>query len=398
MTYGVRGGFCVVSIAALPLLGCSPEPAPVEVVAHAVEPIAGGKDDYNDTNVVGVVLPQEGYLCSGSLIAPNVVLTAHHCVANIVNGSQGVLCASTGFTGPFPASHFVVTPKYDSNDSSADHTVREVRLPTTDTLLCGKDLAILILDKPFTTNEALAPFVPRVDTELAKGEIYSAIGYGGTDQAADGAGYRRRRDGLAVQCGGTQCQIQLAEKTEWIGQTGICEGDSGGPAVDAQGRVVGVTSRGQQGCNSPIYGSVAGWGQWIKDTVVYAAGLGGYTAPPWSMGFPTDPAFTAAVGDACTQPSDCKATGLCWDSYCTRPCNDQAACPDGYDCVPNGGMSLCQLSTPAGQGAGGGGDTSGGGATKKGGCSATPSGDGNAAWAAIAVALAAVAARRRARR
>src|SRR5262249_39646271 len=143
---------------------------------------------------------------SGSLIAPNVVLTAHHCVANTVHEVQGgVDCSQTGFSQPFDAKNFYVTTKASMDMNPANyHTVREVRLPTTSALLCGNDQAILILAEQVSASEA-SPLVPRVDTPIAPKDEYSAVGFGGTDNDGKGAGVRRRRDDLFVTCVGAVC-------------------------------------------------------------------------------------------------------------------------------------------------------------------------------------------------
>jgi MYXO-CTERM domain-containing protein len=328
-------------------LGCiaaAPE-SQDEPVGQADEAIKGGYTDEGDTSVVGIATLQGGGvgLCSGSLIAPNLVLTARHCVAPVlseVNG--GVSCSTTHFGANYAASVFYVTTKTQITQNPDDYVhVSEVITPPDSDKLCGVDEALLILDKPMDPA-VTTPLVPRVDTPLVAGEQYFAVGYGGTQDDGSGAGTRRRRDDLFINCVADDCPAYAVKPTEWMGDTGICEGDSGGPALDLQNRVIGVTSRGGAGCTSPVYGYVFGWAQWIKDNAVHAAEVGGYDAPPWAKGAPTDPVFSLPVGDACTQPSDC-ASNACLDGYCTRPCNDLAACPDGYTCNAEG---FCQQPQP----------------------------------------------------
>lgn len=332
----------------LVLPGCAApeEQSEPELVGNASGAIKGGYLDDKDTGVVGVGLFQQGYLigiCTGSLIAPNVVLTAHHCVADVENEDPqlGIVCSKTSFGPNYPATSMAVTTKSTMGDtkSAAYHKVTEVITQAGNKLLCGNDQAILILAENLDPAEARA-LVPRVDGEIAKNDEYYAVGYGATqdDQSGTGSGTRRRRDKLLIDCPGAECPNYLKSSltpVEFVGDQGICQGDSGGPAIDLQDRVIGITSRGGAGCTTPVYSDVFGVGQWVKDTTIHGAELGGYEAPAWAKGYPTDPAFSYPVGDACTQATDCASSNCLADSattYCTRPCNDAAACPEGFTC------------------------------------------------------------------
>ena len=213
--------------------------------------------------------------------------------------------------------------------------------------------AILILKNSVDPNIA-KPLVPRVDDPLMKGEMYSAIGYGATNDSGIGAGLRRRRDDLQIQCVAEECPAAYIKPSEWQGNAGVCQGDSGGPAIDLLGRVIGVTSRGGANCSNPIYGYIEPWAQWIKDTATHAAELGGYDVPSWVTGWPTDPAYSMPLGDSCdtNDPSTCLPERCIDDGYahyCTRLCNDNAPCPEGWVCNPDSdGQSMCfrDLPTP----------------------------------------------------
>lgn len=303
------------------------------------QPIKGGYNDAADTSVVGIYDISVGAICSGSLLAPNMVLTARHCVSNT---SESVICGQAKPGALHKASYFYVTthPDLNSQNPADYHVASEViGVPldpnSPDPLLnkedlCGRDMAILILKDNIDPAEA-KPLIPRVDSTIVKGDQYYAVGFGATNDSGSGAGVRRRRDSLFVDCVSGECPKAYVKTTELVGDQGICQGDSGGPALDMQNRVFGVTSRGSLGCEDPVYGHIFGWGQWIKDTALHAAQVGGYAAPGWATGLSTDPLYGGAVGGACTDPA-C-TSGICVnDTYCTHKCDAINVCPDGYEC------------------------------------------------------------------
>ncbi len=361
---------------------------PIEV-AEASQPIMGGYLDTEDTHAVGLV-HLSGYgvgACSGTLISPNVILTAQHCVANS-SGGGAVSCGTTVFYPPYAASELYVTTRTSFTQNVADyHFASEVHVAPGGNQFCGNDIALIILGKPISSAEA-TPATPRVDVELAQFEEYYAIGFGAQFDAQNApSGTRYRRDGLFTQCVGGLCGIGSGiTNTEWLGDTGVCQGDSGGGAFDLADRVHGVASRGSQGCTFPVYSGVFGHGQWIKDMTVYAAGLVGIEPPPWATGFPTDPVFNHPVGDACSDVDECPSRA-CLDGYCTRSCNEAAPCPDGYQCRED---AFCEKVPEAPDVA-----PEGSGYEIGGGCHIGGARRVAAPWALVLVALAGVALARR---
>lgn len=343
-------------VGTLPLftLGCGPEPGDGSdyEVGVVEQPITGGYTDDDDKNIVGIYATNFGGLCTGSLLTPNLVLTARHCVSQINNSEGQVICGVTKFYPPASADKYLVTFDTQVPMSPAGFVaVQEVLTAPSDDAFCGNDQAILIL-KDNVDPKIAKPLVPRVDEKLVAGETYSAVGYGATNDVGAGAGLRRRRDDLKIDCVAEECSGDFVKTTEWQGNAGVCQGDSGGPAIDAKNRVIGVTSRGNFGCMDPIYGYLEPWAQWIKDTTVHAAELGQYEVPTWVNGWPTDPDYSWPIGDSCdTKDASTCASGRCiydgHDKYCTRLCNDAAPCPNGWHCdADSAGQSICIQDPP----------------------------------------------------
>jgi hypothetical protein len=213
------------------------------------------------------------------------------------------------------------------------------------------------------------------------------VGYGAQDGEGQGSGERRRRDGLVLDCVGEACAESSVVGTEWLGDEGTCKGDSGGPALDALGRVLGAVSRGASDCQSPIYGGVHAWRDWIMEAGLAAAEAGDYAPPHWALGRSSDPAFAFPVGGECQDDADCASQTCIEDatrSYCTRACADVGPCPEGFTCADG---ACARIPDPPS--ADGGGEAGGGG-----GCASSRHGGGVPGAAVVALALAVLARRR----
>ena len=78
----------------------------------STEPIQGGSTDTTHLFAVGVVQLAQAQqnmvaFCSGVLLAPNLVATARHCVAQLT--STTIDCTTSTFGALYPASEVFVT-------------------------------------------------------------------------------------------------------------------------------------------------------------------------------------------------------------------------------------------------------------------------------------------------
>jgi hypothetical protein len=172
-----------------------------------------------DDAIVRVV--SAGVACSGTLIAEDQVLTAHHCVAERTD--DGAIAGRD------------VVPKEIRVEVGGDYLPwDEVRVRELITPSCGHaagvgDIAILVLARRL---EGAPVIGVRLDAGPAARESVRPVGFGRC--ALSEAGVRRHE-----RLGG---RVQSIRPTRFQLEASICPGDSGGPALDADGRVLGVIS------------------------------------------------------------------------------------------------------------------------------------------------------------
>jgi hypothetical protein len=317
--------------------------------------IAGGALDMAHSEVFQVFVhwgSGQVSACTATLIAPNLFLTARHCISPSGNGN--VICGRAGLGSPVNGASAVFTNDPIPNQGSLLYRGADVRVPAEGSDTCGYDVALVILASNVSSVVA-TPAIPRIDRVAESGEPYTAIGYGVNAEGESNEGRMSRTD-LEVRCTAGACgrEYQVVPN-EFLGETGVCSGDSGGPALDADGKVMGVVSRGSEPCETPIYGSVASFRDFIIETAFDAAAVGGYPAPFWAWSGVSDLDQTRAVeGEACAAGDACQPGHVCYfeadpaAASCRAICENDRQCPDDHVCQPGfdvRGGGLC-LPTP----------------------------------------------------
>jgi hypothetical protein len=337
---------------ALGLPACGQAPNAVESGGELAQPIVGGEVDTQHKNVFMLFASLGRFYstCTATLIAPNLLLTARHCVAS--NVDEAVVCGQSELGAPYAAETLRASNPVDVNQATRWFEGGSVHVPTEGSDTCGYDVALLVLTENVPPSVAV-PAIPRIDLDVEEGEPYVAVGYG-LDEAGE-AGGRLARDGLFVECAPGQCG-RVAPVREFIGDTGVCQGDSGGPAFDTKGKLVGIVSRGGEDCSVPIYGAVTAWRDLITSVALQAAARGNYVPPFWVTSGMSDPPAPLPVepGGACGPGALCPAGYLCHSGdegdapSCTAICSSELDCDAGYRCAPAGedAESVCTREAP----------------------------------------------------
>src|SRR5207302_1956604 len=122
----------------------SPSASPADVAVDQVEVVRGVPDRGGDPAVVAIDIAERG-LCTGALVAPNVVLTARHCVSIT---SEQVSCPPRGpqITSDRSADSLRIFVGNDLSTAVSRARGAEIVVPQSD-VLCEADIALIVLDR-----------------------------------------------------------------------------------------------------------------------------------------------------------------------------------------------------------------------------------------------------------
>jgi len=316
-------------------------------------------DATQDSTVLLMITVGNGMAgCTGTLLAPNLVLTARHCVSAIGGGGHAcsergqVLAGSGTFGADYAPSKIQVIPgaTLPIGDPMRGPVGKAI-FHAADATICRHDVALVVLDRG-VDNPVIAPI--RLAARPTTGESLTLVGWGLTEQ-----GYtpstRMQRAGVAVRRLGPQAPDDdfgaVPPRYFEVGE-GICQGDSGGPAFAATtGAVVGVISQGGNGrgtSQDPELGCIGSDTRnmlaelpYARAKVEEAAAAAG--AKLWLEGQPNPRASLAPFGAACARDADCGSNVCLADGTCSMGCFfGSVSCPGGYVCTtPVGTRDIC---------------------------------------------------------
>lgn len=329
-----------------------------------------------DDNVVLLVRNGKA-ICTATLVAPGLLVTAQHCVGQHQSGKMtktfdpAEITVRLGAT-PGEKAAAVATKIYTPRLATTPPTTTPPPTATDERSLASMDLAVILVQSLDTNFDKLRPRRMR-DKAIAEADSVSVVGWNATGADVKLANLKRlKRTNVDVLADATQqtsvsapsdATISTSNKVrEFVTEAVACQGDDGAPAFDKDGNLAGIVAAVVGPCAAgslSTFTDVGAHRSFIQGVITDIAKLGCSSdakCAAASAGTYCDTA-TFTCGQGCRVGSATCASG----TVCAAPsetagvvgaCRTGTATTAEYDAGPSGsfdaGVEPTPIPTPSG--------------------------------------------------